>query len=465
VSAGAVRYNVYKLMNGLYGYIGQSAVATFVDDNITADTSRTPAIANDPFSGASNYPGAVGYFESRRVFGGTDNKPQTLWMTRSATESNLSYSIPTRADDSITLAIKARDVNRIRHIVPITHLIMLTSGGEWKIAPQNSDILTPESASPRQETNEGASNVTPVITSSSVLYTQAGAGRVRELKYRWEQSGYQSSDISIMAPHLFNGYTIADMAFVKSPSRMVFAVRSDGTLLGLTYLPEHEVVAWHTHSTDGVFESVASIREGADDALYAIIRRTVNGRTVRYVERLHTRQFTALEDAFFVDSGGTYSGAPTTSVTGLWHLEGETVSILADGAVAASAVVANGAVTIADAASVIHVGLPITADLQTLPLAIETPSAAGQGTLKNVNEIWLRVVGSSLIFVGPSFDKLREYPQRTSESYGSPPALKTDEIHLVIDPKWRLSAELCVRQTAPLPITIASFTLGVAPGG
>lgn len=466
VVATAVRYNIYKLKNGLYGYIGQTDGSALRDNNITADMSKTPAINDAVFAGAGDWPAAVGYFEGRRMFGGTDNKPQNLWMSRSGTESNFSYSIPTRDDDRIAFRIAARQANRIRHIVPLDALLLLTSGGEWKVQPQNSDILTPDSAWPKQGGAEGANNVTPVVTGSSVLYAQARGGRVRELKYKWESQGFVSEDISIMAPHLFDGYSITDMAYVRAPHKMLFSVRNDGLLLGLTYLPEHQVVAWHTHDTQGTFQSVASVVEGSEDALYAVVKRHVNGRDVRYFERMHSRRIPTQASAFFVDSGVTYSGAAITTLSaGLWHLEGMTVTALADGAVVPDQVVTNGTITLSDAASVINVGLKITADLKTLPLAVEAAQAAGQGLKKNVNEVWMRVNESSGIFAGPTTAKLREYAPRTSEPYGSPPALKSDEVHIVIDNKWTQSAQVCVRQTAPLPLTILSMTLGVAVGG
>lgn len=464
-NADATRYNVYKLDNGLYGYIGQTDVNSFVDDNITADISQTPPQANTPFTGAGNYPGAVGYQDQRRCFGGTDNKPQNFWATRSATENNLSYSIPTRDDDAIAFRIASREVNRIRHIVSLDQLFLLTSGGEWRIAPQNSDVLTPSSAAPKPIATEGASNVQPAVTSSAIIYVQESGSRWRAMKYKWEANGYQVDDISIMAPHLFDDYTTVDMAYTKTPDKMVWGVRSDGVLIGLTYLPEHEVMGFHEHDTAGLFESVASVKEGREHALYAVVKRTINGRSVRYIERLHTRRFATAADAFFVDAGLTYDGAAATTITGLWHLESADVAVLADGAEVTGLTVTNGAITLPQAASVVHIGLRITADLQTLPLSFET-QAFGQGLQKNVNEVALRVKDSSGFVVGPTFDTadVVEVTTRTDEPYGSPPELMTGIVDITVMPEWGDDAQLCIRQTAPLPVMVLSMTLGVAVG-
>lgn len=464
--SGAVRYNVYKLSNGLYGYIGQTDGSTFRDDNVSADVSQTPPEANAPFTGASNYPGAVGYHEQRRCFGGTDNKPQNFWATRSATENNLSYSIPTRDDDAIAFRIAAREVNRIRHIVSLDQLILLTSGGEWKVAPQNSDVLTPASAAPKPISTEGANNVQPAITSSAIIYVQESGSRLREMRYQWESNGYQVKDISILASHLFDGYSIVDLAYAKTPNKLIWCVRSDGTLLGLTYLPEHDVMGWHEHDTDGLFESVACVKEGSEHVLYAVVKRTIDGRSVRYVERMHTRRFDAPEDAFFVDSGLTYDGASATTITGLWHLEGGEVAVLADGAVHPRVTVTDGAITLEEAASVVQIGLPITADVQTLPLSFEA-QAFGQGITKNINGAALRLKDTSGLKIGPSFADadLVEMTTRSDEPYGTAPALTTGVEEVTILPEWGDDAQLCLRQDAPLPATLVSITLEVAVGG
>ena len=346
----------------------------------------------------------------------------------------------------------------------LSDLLLLTSGGVWRITANNGIALTPTTAAARQQSSIGASNVTPVVTDASVLYAQARGGRLREIKYTWESQQYQSTDASIMAPHLFDGHRIVDMAYVKAPYQMLWAASSSGKLLGLTYVPEHQVLAWHQHDTDGAFESVAAVSEGNEDVLYAVVRRTIQGADRRYIERMHSRLFASADRAFFVDSGLTYEGALAATLSGLSHLEGKTVNILADGAVHPPMVVQSGAITLQQPASRIHVGLPIVADLQTLPLSLET-QAMGQANRKNVNEVDFRVRESSAAFVGPTFETLRETKVRTDEPYGSPPRLRDGTLKAALSPAWGDDAQVCVRQTAPLPLTIASMVLRVAIGG
>lgn len=463
--AGASGYRVYKLQGGLYGYIGQALASPLVDNNIAPDMSRTPPLYDSLFTAAGDYPAAVSYFEQRRCFAGTVNKPQNLWATRSGTESAMAYSIPVRDDDRIAFRVAAREANTIRHIVPLTELILLTSAAEWRVTSINNDAITPTSISVRPQSYIGASNVQPAIINNALLYCAARGGHVREMGYNWQSNGFISGDLSLRATHLFEGADIVDMAYAKAPHPVVWFVNSQGLLLGLTYVPEQEVGAWHWHDTDGAFESCAVVAEGAEDVLYVVVRRTINAVSKRYVERMSTRSFATLADAFFVDCGLTYSGAPATALSGLGHLEGKTVSILADGAVHPQRVVTSGQITLDYAASKITVGLPITADLHTLPVAAQVDSAFGQGRFKNVNKAWLRVYRSSGIFIGPDADHLTEAKQRTTEPYGSPPALKSEEIPLLLTPTWADSGQVFARQSDPLPLTVVSLTAEVALGG
>jgi hypothetical protein len=463
---GATRYFVYKLQGGLFGYIGQTTSLSIIDDNIAPDLGKTPPQYDSAFASAGNYPGAVSYFEQRRCFAGTINSPQNIWMTKSGTENNLSFSLPLKDDDRINFRVAAREANTIRHIVPLSQLLLLTSSAEWRVTSINSDAITPTTISVRPQSYVGASNVQPVVINNTLIYGSARGGHVRELAYNWQANGFLTGDLSLRAPHLFDNLEVTDMAYAKAPIPLVWFVSSNGKLLGLTYVPEQQVGAWHQHDTDGAFESIAVVAEGNEDVLYAVVRRTINGQSKRYVERMQSRQFANQNDAFFVDCGATYSGVPTTSISGLTWLEGKTVSILADGAVHPQRVVTGGAITLDNEASKVHIGLPITADMRTLPVALGLQDGSfGQGRVKNINKIWLRVFLSSGIFAGPDFDALVEAKQRTTEPYGSPPVLKSEEIPIMTTADWNDSGQLAVRQSDPLPLTVVSVTMELSVGG
>jgi hypothetical protein len=548
--SGALRYNIYKKQNGLYGYIGQSDTNSFTDNNIAPDMGITPPIVDPVFMSAGNYPQAVSYFEQRRVFAGTTNEPQSMWMTRSGTESDMSYSLPVKDDDRINFRVAAREANTIRHVIPLTQLILLTSAAEWRVSPVNSDAITPTTVSVRPQSYVGASNVQPEIINNSMVYCAARGGHIRELGYSWQSNGFITGDLSIRAAHLFDNFNIVDMCYAKSPQPLLWFVSTTGKLLGLTYVPEQQIGAWHQHDTDGVFESCTVVAEGNEDSLYVIVQRTINGNSVRYVERMATRQVNLLKDCFFVDAGSTFNGTNSTATTvtvtggttwgpadvltitassslfvwpgttdvndaivltdstgasyrlkilatssalvatakvdkvipvalratptavwafardtvsGLSHLEGKTVSILADGAVMPQVVVTGGVAVLERASVVVHVGLPYESDLQTLPVSLNIDAFA-QGRVKNVNQAWIRVFQSSGIFVGPDANKLTEAKQRTTEPYGSPPALKSDEVSVAMTPTWAQSGQIYIRQSDPLPLTIVGITTEIVVG-
>jgi hypothetical protein len=465
-ATGAARYNVYRKYQGVFAFIAQTEDLSIVDNNIGPDTGTTPPELTNPFASAGNYPGAVSYEQQRRVFASTITLPQTLWMTRTGTESNLSASTPSRDTDSLVFRIAAREANTIRHIVPLSELVLLTSSAEWAVTANGSatQALTPSTLSVQPQGYTGASNVVPVTVSNSLLYAMALGGHVGEMTFNYYAGGYVTQDISLMAPHLFDFFTIVDMAYAKAPYPIMWCVSSNGTLLGLTYSPANKVSAWHHHDTDGVFESVCVVTEGSESVLYTIVNRKINNVQVRYVERMHSRQVEVLTDSFFVDAGVLATGNQMTSVSGLNHLEGKTVSILADGAVQPQQVVKSGTVALQHAANIVAVGLPITADLQTLPFSFQA-QAYGQGAVKNVNRVWLRVHNSSGIFAGPTLDELVQYKQRTTEPYGSPPAMITDVIELDLSPGWDNDGSVYIRQSDPLPLIIASMTIEAAIGG
>lgn len=468
-STSVARYNLYRKYQGLFAFIGQTEASdarSFVDNNIVPDTATTPPELTNPFTGPNNFPGAVSYEQQRRVFASTITLPQTMWMTRTGTESNLSASTPSRDTDALVFRIAAREANTIRHIVPLSELVLLTSSAEWAVTANGSatQALTPSTLSVQPQGYTGSSNVVPVTVSNSLLYAMALGGHIGEMTFNYYAGGYITQDISLMAPHLFDFFTIVDMAYAKAPYPIVWCVSSNGTLLGLTYSPANKVSAWHHHDTDGAFESVCVVTEGSESVLYTIVNRKINGTQVRYVERMHSRQVEVLTDSFFVDCGVLATGSALTSVSGLNHIEGKTVSILADGAVQPQRTVTNGTVALQQPASIVAVGLPIIADLQTLPFSFQA-QAYGQGALKNVNRVWLRVHNSSSIFAGPTLDELIQYKQRTTEPYGSPPAMITGVIELDLSPGWDDDGSVYIRQSDPLPLIVASMMIEASIGG
>jgi len=462
---GAIRYNVYKDDNGLFGYIGATEELSFKDNNITPDVSLVPPRANNPFGSTDNYPRTVCYFEQRRVFANTNTSPNTVWMTQSATESNMTSSIPTQDSDAIQIRIAARELNEIMHVVPMTDLLSLTNSSEWMLTTREGYALTPANISPREQAHGGASKVHPVLAANATVYPRSVGGHVMAISIAADTNtgGYKTEDLSILATDLFDGMVIVDMAYASSPIQTVWAVRNDGVLLGLTYYPEHDVYAWHTHVTEGLFESVCVIRELGDDYLYAIVNRTINGRTCRYLERMASRLDADIEQGIFCDSAVVYDGTATTSITGLDHLEGEVVDVLADG-VTYVKTVAAGSITLDVAAEHVIVGLPYTSRAVSLPMVSDQLPAGGVGMKKSMTSMAIRLRNSSAVSVGAIIGgSLVELPARTNEPYGTAPALMNG-MYVIddINSDYAYDIQYVIEHEGPLPCGVSSVLVSVA---
>lgn len=417
------------------------------------------ATATATFGKSGDFPGAVSYFEGRRWFGGTYNRPNWLWATKSGTDYNMGYSLPSQDDDRIAAAVVSRNADRIEHIVPLSRLIFLTAAAEWLATTKNSDTITQASLSVNTQAYFGANNVQPVIVGSSVVYAASRGGHLRECGYSYEAGGYITNDVCLRAPHLFDNKSVTGMAFGKAPFPTIWCLSSDGRIIALTYVPEQQVGAFSTIETDGRFLSLCVVPEGDEDVLYAVVERSVAGQKKVFVERMHERQFKTLEDCVYLDCSGTYRGEPKSVISGLTWLEGQEVSIFADGSCEPNRVVKNGQIELDAPASVVTVGIPYTCDAQTLPFALALQDGSyGNGHKKNVKTMIFRVVNSSGLQAGPSFDRLTEYPARSIEFAGSPPSVITDEIEVRVGGAWGNTGQCCIRQPNPLPAKIISMT-------
>lgn len=464
--AGATHYNIYKNYAGTYGYLGRSETNSFDDHgDFTANINEAVPTDNDPFSGVNDKPRAGCFHKQRISFGGSDNNPQTINMSQTGNFWNFNKSFPLRDDDACAFTLDANQVNVIRWMVSVKNLIVGTAGGEWSLKPGASGYgITPTSVDANQESAWGSDPIQPAVAGNAVLFVQRGGRRLRELIYSWESDGYASADLSVLAEHLTRTYRITQVAWQQAPHQVLWCVRSDGILLGLTYMREHKVLAWHHHEIggDGIVESVSCIpqADGGEDELWMVVRRTIDGSTVRYIERMSSSFISDdVEDATFIDSFLTYSGAAATTITGLDHLEGATVSILADGSVMAPRVVSGGSITLDFAAELVHVGLGYDSDLETLPLSYETKSGPTIGRQCRIKNVVLRLYRSQGLLVGPDEDHLYDVPWRSSgDELGEALPLfsgLTDRID--VDAETSMEQSLLIRQDQPLPCTILAI--------
>jgi len=556
----AQEYNVYKELNGVYGFIGIAGGTSFEDVGTTPDVTDTPPKERNPFSTSDDYPAVATYVQQRLVFANTNNNIEKVDMSRTGQYNNFTTSSPLQNDDAISFTIAGRQVNEVRHLLDLGRLIVFTSGGEWAVEGDSAGIITPFDINLKPYSYHGASTLSPIVIGNNALFVQARGSIVRDLGFDIQIDGYRGNDLTIFSAHLVDGYSISDWAYQQIPHSVVWAVRNDGTLLGLTYVREQQMIAWHRHDFDGTVENVVSVPESGEDAVYLVIKRSINGNTVRYIERMTQRRVDDIVDFIGMDSALTYDGRNTNTshtmtlsggtdwdqdetltitssssyfsssdvgnaihltgsdgtiirftltaytsatemsgkphktvpvgmrstaisswsravdeISGLWHLEGKEVSVLGDGFVLANPnnssyvtrTVTNGAISLDNTFAVIHVGLPITCDLETLDIdTFEGETMANKGKITTTMTIYIESsrdlwAGTESLASDNSLSGLVQLKVRNDEDYDSPISLQTGTVEMNVEPRWNKNGRLFIRQTDPVPLNV----LAVAPAG
>lgn len=326
-STGAVSYNVYAAtpcygttvpVNVLYGFVGTTLGVNFVDTNIIPDFTIVPPVHNNPFPSTGNYPGAVAYYQQRRVYANTENNPDTYYMSQPGAFLNMDSSIPTTDSDAIVGAPWAQQINGIQFMVPMPGgLVILSGGGAWQLNGGNNSAITPANQTANPQAYNGCSDhVGPIVVNYDILYVQAKGSIIRDLSYNFFVNIYTGTDTTVLSNQLFNNHQIVEWAYSEEPFKLIWVVRDDGVMLSFTYLKEQDVYGWSRHDTNGLFQSVCSVTEPPVDALYAVVKRYIQGDWVYYAERMDDRSWENVEDCWCVDAGLEYEGTfPNATLT------------------------------------------------------------------------------------------------------------------------------------------------------
>jgi len=478
--AGCPEYYVYAdiFNNGTYGFIGTAtgAAGLFHDVGFEPDFTITPPLPVAMFATTDNYPRVSASYQQRRFFGYTNTTPDAVHGSRVGYPSNFTVSSPLQDDDALEFRMAANHHHPVRHLVGLKSLIVLTDAGEWSVRGGAENVLTPNSIHADQETYAGAADVPPVVVGNSIIYLQARGSIPRDVRFDIAVEGLAGRDLTIFSSHLFDGRTLRRMDYAQVPHSIVWCVRDDGVLLGMTYLRELEVWGWHRHETLGWFWDVCVVPEADGDAVYFIVRRTIGAATVRYIERLEKREIdpaTFDADCFFVDCGLSYAGVAVNNVTGLGHLNGQVVAVVGDGAVifdgdptasnAADFTVTAGTLPVVLPASYtnIHVGLRYTADLETLDL--DVAGAAVRDKQKAVGPVQVLIDRSSRAFTaGPDSAHLRPYAAPVWEPGADE---YTGQVEINTTKTFNKYGRVLIRQSQPLPLTILGVVPNVELGG
>jgi len=264
------------------------------------------------WGGPNGYPGTVCIHQQRLTFGGSPEFPETIWMSRVGSYTDFGTSSPVVDDDSLSLTLGANTVHEIRGLLSHNNLVVMTSGGAWALGIGDNGALTPSNCGAQLQSFRGSAKLDPIGIGRSGLYLQNKGQIIRDLAYELNSSSYQAFDLTMLASHLFEGFEILEWAWQEVPFQTLWAVRDDGVLLSCAYVREQEVLGWAQHDLGGVVESVCTVPEGNENALYVVVvRNTYSSPTLaegtptphRYLERMHGRFVSDLTEAFFVDSG------------------------------------------------------------------------------------------------------------------------------------------------------------------
>lgn len=415
-----------------------------------ADTTNYTAYTSGGYWNEINKnPGTVVFHEERLVFAGSPAEPQTIDASKAGSYEDMTTG--SGDTDGYQFTIASNQVNAIRWLESARRLLIGTTGGEWWMSGGGEDdVITPSNVKVRQDSGFGSQNIRPVAVSGDHVYVQRPGRNLRLLEYKFDDDAYIGKDLTILAEHLTDDYTITAIDVQKVPDQILWCVRSDGALLGMTYLPEHEVVAWHRHDTgaSGSFKSIACIPGTNETEAWFVVERTIEGETVKYIERLSEFiKSSTSSDFVHVDSYLTYEGSAATAISGLDHLEGETVTIWADGAAENSEIVSVGAITIDNAAEVVHIGLGYDTDIETLKL--DPGDGSLQGYTKRIHELIMRVYQTYGFQYGRDLNNL--------DTYTHSALCDVDDIRLAIDGIYDMNGQVFIRQSNAAPLTVLSI--------
>lgn len=332
----------------------------------------------NPYDG---YPSTGTFHEQRLVAAGTTSFPQTIWG--SGVGDYFGFQLGTNDDEAFAFALVSDSLNIIQYLSSMEALVALSYGGASTMEGGVEKPITPTNVRAKPRSNRGCEQVRPVRIGSEEIFVQRGAKRVRALSYDETSYKWTSPDMSVLAGHITE-QQITEMSWHEEPGTLLFAARADGVLASVTYDRDQDVVGWARQITGGVVESVATIPVTGGDRTAMVVRRVIDGATVRYIEKFDQNVYT--------DCSITGTSGPGATVwAGLDHLEGQTVAVLADGVPQPMQVVASGQITLPRKAYAVAIGLPYKMRVKMLPPEVTGGAGASQGNPQRTHKVTVRL--------------------------------------------------------------------------
>ena len=435
-----------------------ATVLSRIPDGAVGSGNASTKWALGAWSNTYGWPDCVGFYLDRLVWA----RDQTIWMSVAGDYENMQARDAGRqlTDSAIALPIPSRRGNPIMWLETLEiGLVVGTGSDEWLVGPASrNDALGPLNISATPAGAIGSRAVPALRIFDSIIFTQRSGKRLRALRYL-QGEGAIYSDLNAYADHVTRAFV--STAYVQEPYSMIAGIGSDGAFSAVTYYPEQQVLGWWRRPMEGVVECVQSIPspDASRDDLWLIVRRTINGATRRYVEWMKPplEDDADQADAFYVDSGITYSGAATTSITGLGHLEGQIVNVLVDGATHPQRTVSGGSITLQRAGTTVHAGLPYTARLATMDLESGSATGTAQGKMKRAYRLAIRLLRTLGGRLGTSATKLDTLQFRdASVPMGSAPPLFTGDKYAAGPGGSDRVARVWFEHSDPLPATVVA---------
>ncbi|WP_137972001.1 hypothetical protein [Pseudomonas sp. F(2018)] len=415
-----------------------NGIITSALDSAIASISGAWSLEGSVWSVANGYPGAVTLHEQRLVCAGSPEFPQTVWMSRIG--EYLNFELGTKDDDAMSFTVSSDQINPIVHMGQVRTLIALTYGGEFTLSGGVEKPITPTNIQVKNQSVYGCNPVRPVRIGNELYFMQRANRKLRAMAYKYDSDAYGSPDMSVLSEHITES-GVVDMAYQQERESLLFLVRADGVLATLTADRDQDVVGWARQITDGAYESVASIPASDGEQVWVLVKRTINGVEKRYVER-----FTS---GVHVDCGIVGSSGPGAETwSGLGHLEGKLVDIVADGVPMQPMTVTGGSITLPRKAYEVQIGLHYKTTIKTLTPEVQGSSGSMQGNSMRIGEITLRfykTIGCKINGQTVAFRGMGE------QVLDQPPALFTGD-HRMENLGWeRGRAQLLIEQDQPLP--------------
>lgn len=416
-------------------------------------TWSVPTFTADPFTGAGDYPAVIAIYQQRVLYAATGNDPNKVWLTKTGDPDD--FTIGTADDDAIELPLYSDNSTPFHWAVMSDNILLGSATEEWRIA--SGGTVTPSSLDIKRYTSFGSNGVQGKLVHGNVLFFQRGGERLRNYRYAQEQESWASEDLTQHADHILRG-SVTDYTFQNDPDPIVWMIRGDGELVGLSIDPVSQVLGFYRCPSEGSFVSVAMEPTAGEDRLWFVVDREIGGVTKRYVEYSETRYHAEQEDHYYVDCGITATGSGLTTVSGLTHLEGCTVAVCVDGKPHQQVVVSSGAITLTKSGDKVHVGLPYTAKIRTMRLETGSSSGVGQTKRKVISRLNIRFYETIQAKIGPDEDNLDEILfNTTTQVWGEAVPMYTGDKDMPFPGGHNRDAYLLIVHDAPLPFTLLAL--------